>query len=244
MIRQRFSHLPDVVKNLMIINGLFFLATWSLQSRGIDLSSWLALHQFQSPNFMPHQLITHMFMHSNFTHLFFNMFTLWMFGKTLENLWGGKRFITFYIITGLGAALLYMAYLQLQISNIRTNLDSDLYNIVLTEGHKVLENFQNYINIDMRQLNLLINTPMVGASGAVYGLLLAFGMIFPNTLLYLYMAIPVKAKYFVGGIGVLALISGISNTPGDNVAHFAHLGGMLFGIILLKYWKKKGDIYY
>tara|TARA_Y100001954_G_scaffold153994_1_gene163834 strand:+ start:2908 stop:3642 length:735 start_codon:yes stop_codon:yes gene_type:complete len=244
MIRQRFSHLPDVVKNLMIINGLFFLATWSLQSRGIDLSSWLALHQFQSPNFMPHQLITHMFMHSNFTHLFFNMFTLWMFGKTLENLWGGKRFITFYIITGLGAALLYMAYLQFQISNIRTNLDSDLYKIVLTEGHKVLENFQNYINIDMRQLNLLINTPMVGASGAVYGLLLAFGMIFPNTLLYLYMAIPVKAKYFVGGIGVLALISGISNTPGDNVAHFAHLGGMLFGIILLKYWKKKGDIYY
>tara|TARA_B100000674_G_C37353558_1_gene695224 strand:+ start:55 stop:558 length:504 start_codon:yes stop_codon:yes gene_type:complete len=167
-----------------------------------------------------------------------------MFGKTLENLWGGKRFITFYIITGLGAALLYMAYLQFQISNIRTNLDSDLYKIVLTEGHKVLENFQNYINIDMRQLNLLINTPMVGASGAVYGLLLAFGMIFPNTLLYLYMAIPVKAKYFVGGIGVLALISGISNTPGDNVAHFAHLGGMLFGIILLKYWKKKGDIYY
>ena len=164
MIGQRFSHLPDVVKNLMIINGLFFLATWSLQTRGIDLSSWLALHQFQSPNFMPHQLITHMFMHANFTHLFFNMFTLWMFGKTLENVWGGKRFITFYIITGLGAALLYLAYLQFQISNISSNLDSDLYKIVLTEGHKVLQNFQNYTNIDMRQLNLLINTPMVGAS--------------------------------------------------------------------------------
>ena len=96
----------------------------------------------------------------------------------------------------------------------------------------------------MGQLNSLINTPMVGASGAVYGLLLAFGMLFPNTLLYLYMAIPVKAKYFVGGIGILALISGISNNPGDNVAHFAHLGGMIIGLILLKYWKKNGDIYY
>ncbi|MAO71309.1 MAG: rhomboid family intramembrane serine protease [Flavobacteriales bacterium] len=244
MIGQRFSHLPDVVKNLMIINGLFFLADWSLQSRGIDLSSWLALHQFQSPNFMPHQLITHMFMHANFTHLFFNMFTLWMFGKTLENVWGGKRFITFYIITGLGAALIYIAYLQFQISNISSNLDSELYKIVLTDGHKVLQNFQNYTNLNMRELNLLINTRMVGASGAVYGLLLAFGMLYPNTLLYLYMAIPVKAKYFVGGLGALALISGISNNSGDNVAHFAHLGGMIFGIILLKYWKKKGDIYY
>ena len=243
MIGQRFSHLPDVVKNLMIINGLFFLATWSLKSKGIDLSSWLALHQFQSPKFMPHQLITHMFMHANFTHLFFNMFTLWMFGKTLENVWGGKRFLTYYVITGLGAALIYIAYIQLQISNISSNLNSELYKIVLNEGHKVLQNFQNYTDTDMGQLNSLINTPMVGASGAVYGLLLAFGMLFPNTLLYLYMAIPVKAKYFVGGIGILALISGISNNPGDNVAHFAHLGGMIIGLILLKYWKKNGDIY-
>ena len=244
MIGQRFSHLPDVVKNLMIINGLFFLATWSLKNKGIDLSSWLALHQFQSPKFMPHQLITHMFMHANFTHLFFNMFTLWMFGKTLENVWGGKRFLTYYVITGLGAALIYIAYIQLQISNISSNLDPELYKIVLNEGHKVLQNFQNYTNTDMGQLNSFINTPMVGASGAVYGLLLAFGMLFPNTLLYLYMAIPVRAKYFVGGIGILALISGISNNPGDNVAHFAHLGGMIIGVILLKYWKKNGDIYY
>ena len=244
MIGQRFSHLPDVVKNLMIINGLFFLATWSLKNKGIDLSSWLALHQFQSPKFMPHQLITHMFMHANFTHLFFNMFTLWMFGKTLENVWGGKRFLTYYVITGLGAALIYIAYIQLQISNISSNLNPEQYKIVLNEGHKVLQNFQNYTNTDMGQLNSFINTPMVGASGAVYGLLLAFGMLFPNTLLYLYMAIPVRAKYFVGGIGILALISGISNNPGDNVAHFAHLGGMIIGVILLKYWKKNGDIYY
>ena len=236
MIGQRFSHLPNVVKNLMIINGLFFLATWSLQSRGIDLSQWLALHQFQSPNFMPHQLITHMFMHGNFTHLFFNMFTLWMFGKTLENVWGGKRFLTFYMITGLGAALIYCIYIQFQINEL-SQFNSNYLNLAM-EG-------KFYIgNIESINLTKIVNTPMVGASGAVYGLLLAFGMLFPNTLLYLYLAIPVKAKYFVGGIGVLSLISGISNNPGDNVAHFAHLGGLIFGIILLKYWKKKGDIYY
>lgn len=244
MIGERFSHLPEVVKNLMIINGLFFLATWSLQSRGIDLSNWFALHQVQSANFMPHQLVTHMFMHADFTHLFFNMFTLWMFGKTLENIWGGKRFLTFYIITGLGAALIYIGYLQFQINSISSTIDEPAYKMVLTEGHKILQNYQNYTNPDLGRLNLLINTPMVGASGAVYGLLLAFGMLFPNTLLYLYMAIPVKAKYFVAGIGILSLISGISNNPGDNIAHFAHLGGMIFGIIILRYWKKKGDIYF
>jgi len=244
MIRQQFSHLPEVVKNLLIINGLFFLATWTLQNQGIDLTKMFALHQFQSPDFRPHQLITHMFMHANFTHLFFNMFTLWMFGKTLENMWGGKRFLTYYIITGLGAALIYIGYIQFQINTISSNIDSETYNMIINKGNNLLNNNQNFIDPIFGKLNLLINVPMLGASGAVYGLLLAFGMLFPNSLIYLYMAIPVKAKYFVGGIGVLALISGIGNNPGDNVAHFAHLGGMIFGIILLKYWKKKGDIYF
>ena len=244
MIRQQFSHLPEVVKNLLIINGLFFLATWTLQNQGIDLTKMFALHQFQSPDFRPHQLITHMFMHANFTHLFFNMFTLWMFGKTLENTWGGKRFLTYYIITGLGAALIYIGYIQFQINTISSNIDSETYNMIINKGNNLLNNNQNFTDPISGKLNLLINVPMLGASGAVYGLLLAFGMLFPNSLIYLYMAIPVKTKYFVGGIGVLALISGIGNNPGDNVAHFAHLGGMIFGIILLKYWKKKGDIYF
>ncbi len=244
MIRQQFSHLPEVVKNLLIINGLFFLATWTLQNQGIDLTKMFALHQFQSPDFRPHQLITHMFMHANFTHLFFNMFTLWMFGKTLENMWGGKRFLTYYIITGLGAALIYIGYIQFQINTISSNIDSETYNMIINKGNNLLNNNQNFTDPISGKLNLLINVPMLGASGAVYGLLLAFGMLFPNSLIYLYMAIPVKTKYFVGGIGVLALISGIGNNPGDNVAHFAHLGGMIFGIILLKYWKKKGDIYF
>ncbi|MBT4478975.1 MAG: rhomboid family intramembrane serine protease [Flavobacteriales bacterium] len=255
MLGQRFNHLPEVVKNLLIINGLFFLATWALENQGINLTNLFALHQFQSPDFMPHQLVTHMFMHSNSywessifgildrpitlpisTHLLFNMFTLWMFGKTLENMWGGKRFLTYYMITGFGAALIYIGYLQFQIYEIANNFPE------LLEMAK--ERRYDPSNIDSFKITQLVNTPMVGASGAVYGLLLAFGMLFPNSLIYLYFAIPVKAKYFVGGIGVLALISGVGNNPGDNVAHFAHLGGMIFGIILLKYWKKKGDIYF
>ena len=244
MLGQRFNHLPEVVKNLLIINGLFFLATWALQSRGVDLSNLFALHQFQSPDFKPHQLITHMFMHADFTHLLFNMFALWMFGKTLENMWGGKRFLIYYMITGFGAALIYIGYLQFQINVISSNMDLETYNRLIIEGNQLLDNGKNYLDPILGKLNLLINIPMLGASGAVYGLLLAFGMLFPNSLIYLYFAIPIKAKYFVGGIGVLALISGIGNNPGDNVAHFAHLGGMIFGIILLKYWKKKGDIYF
>ena len=204
MIRQQFSHLPEVVKNLLIINGLFFLATWTLQNQGIDLTKMFALHQFQSPDFRPHQLITHMFMHANFTHLFFNMFTLWMFGKTLENMWGGKRFLTYYIITGLGAALIYIGYIQFQINTISSNIDSETYNMIINKGNNLLNNNQNFTDPIFGKLNLLINVPMLGASGAVYGLLLAFGMLFPNSLIYLYFAIPIKTKYFaligIGGI--------------------------------------------
>jgi len=237
MIRQQFSHLPEVVKNLLIINGLFFLATWTLQNQGIDLTKMFALHQFQSPDFRPHQLITHMFMHANFTHLFFNMFTLWMFGKTLENMWGGKRFLTYYIITGLGAALIYIGYIQFQINTISSNIDSETYNMIINKGNNLLNNNQNFTDPIFGKLNLLINVPMLGASGAVYGLLLSFGMLFPNSLIYLYFAIPVKAKYFVSIYLLIELYAGVYVIEGDNVAHFAHLGGMIFGFFLIKYWK-------
>ena len=186
MLGQKFSHLPEVVKNLMIINGLFFLATWSLSYRGIDLSNMFALHQFQSPDFQPHQLITHMFMHANFTHLFFNMFTLWMFGKILENKWGSKRFLTYYLITGFGAALIYVGYIQFQIYNISSQLDTELINQVLNASRdsKISANQSDILS--MQKLYALINVPMLGASGAVYGLLLAFGMLFPNAIIYQY----------------------------------------------------------
>ena len=231
-----FSQLPEVVKNLLIINGLSFLAKITLENKGIDLTQMLALHQFQSPNFRPYQLITHFFMHANFTHLLFNMFALWMFGKILENFWGGKRFLIFYMFTGIGAALLHLSFCQYQISSLTNNMPElidlarkGLYNTSITNSLKLTQ---------------LVNTPTVGASGAVFGILLAFGMLFPNTLLYIYFAIPIKAKYFVIAYGCLELYLGLSNNPADNIAHFAHLGGMLFGFILLKYWQKKRNTFY
>ena len=239
-----FSQLPEIVKNLLIINGLFFLATISLESYGINFTKWFALHQFQSQDFMPHQLITHLFMHGNFTHLLFNMFALWMFGKMLENVWGGKRFLTYYMITGIGAAFVHLAVSQYEILSLQSQISPNELSNLLENGGGLLANFQNYSYPLMGKLNILINTPTVGASGAVFGILLAFGMLFPNTLLYIYFAIPVKAKYFVIIYGIMELYAGISNNPADNVAHFAHLGGMLFGFILLKYWQKNNTQFY
>ena len=230
-----FNELPVVVKNLLIINGLLFLATVSLSNLGIDLVKIFGLHQFQSNDFKPHQLITHIFMHGSFTHLFFNMFALWMFGKILENIWGEKRFLIYYMITGIGAAFIHLLISQYQIISI-SNQIPELVSIAI-EGK-----YNPSIPLS-KKLTQLIITPTVGASGAVFGLLLAFGMLFPNALLYLYFAIPIKAKYFVIGYGILELYAGISNNPADNVAHFAHLGGMIFGYILIKYWKKNTTIY-
>jgi len=239
-----FSQLPNVIKNLLIINGLLFFATISLDSYGVDLVKWFGLHQFQSPDFMPHQLITHFFMHANFTHLLFNMFALWMFGKILENVWGGKRFLMYYMITALGAAALHLGVSQYEIISLQNQLNPNDLTTLLENGRSISASNQNYSHPIMGKLNQLINTPTVGASGAVFGILLAFGMLFPNTLLYLYFAIPVKAKYFVIVYGLLELYAGLSNNPADNVAHFAHLGGMLFGFILLKYWQKNHTEFY
>ena len=231
-----FSHLPEVVKNLLIINGLFFLATITLDGMGFDMYRFFGLHQFQSADFMPHQLITHLFMHGNFTHLFFNMFALWMFGKVLENVWGGKRFLIYYMITGLGAAAIHLCVSQYQIFELSNKFPQFL--------ELAKEGMYNSQNLNSIRLTQLVSTPTVGASGAVFGVLLAFGMLFPNALLYIYFAIPVKAKYFVIFYGLLELYAGISNNPADNVAHFAHLGGMIFGFLLIKYWRKNSNTFY
>ena len=174
-------------------------------------------------------------MHGSFTHLFFNMFALWMFGKILENIWGQKKFLIYYMITGIGAAAIHLVFCQYQIINI-SNQIPELVNIAI-EGK-----YNPSIPLS-KKLTQLIITPTVGASGAVFGLLLAFGMLFPNALLYLYFAIPIKAKYFVIGYGLIELYAGISNNPADNVAHFAHLGGMIFGYFLIKYWKKETNYF-
>lgn len=208
--------MPPVVKNLLILNVLFFLADISLQTRGIDLTQWLGLHYITAQDFYPWQFITYMFMHGNFSHLFFNMFALWMFGYALENHWGSKRFLVYYLITGVGAALIQTGVLALEIRG-------------MTQG---LPPFaaQHYIN----------QIVTVGASGAVYGILLAFGMCFPNAPIFLYFSFPIKAKWFVIIYGVIELFAGIGGTA-DGVAHFAHLGGMIFGLLLILYWRKHGS---
>ena len=206
------QYLPPVVKNLLIINGLFYVATIVLyKSQGILLTEYLAMYYFESPNFKIWQVVTHMFMHATFSptgaivfsHIFFNMFALWMFGSILEQRFGAKRFLQFYILCGLGAAIC----------------------------HQLVQ----YIDYSSGNLYVL-GIPTVGASGAVYGLLFAFGYLFPNALLYLFFAVPIKAKYVVAGLALIGLFAGLSNNPGDNVAHFAHLGGMLAGFIVFKVW--------
>lgn len=233
-----FKFLPDVVKNLIIINILLFLATMAFSSAfRFDLTDILGMHYFGSHLFKPFQIITYMFMHGNIAHIFFNMFALWMFGNVLENFWGPKKFLTYYMVTGIGAVLVQMAINYFQISQLEASMTQEQISTVLNEGYKIIQEGKNYINPSMAELNALYNTTTIGASGAVFGILLAFGMMFPNSLIYIYFAIPIKAKWFVILYGALELYSGISNNPADNVAHFAHLGGMLFGLLLMLYWK-------
>lgn len=221
-----FSVLPTVVKNLVIINVLFFLATIAAETvLRIDLSDYLGLHYIGASDFQPYQLVTYMFMHGSFGHLFFNMFALWMFGNTLERIWGPNRFLLFYFVCGIGAGL---AQELVQYIQYLTTL----------QGYDNVRIAANHIIPMSEYLNMLTT---VGASGAVYGILLAFGMMFPNSTIYIYFAIPLKAKWFVLIYGIIELFAGFTSV--DNVAHFAHVGGMLFGLILILYWKKKGTLY-
>lgn len=269
-----FKILPPVVKNLLIINALFFLGTITFQNAfNIDLTNYLGLHYWASEQFSPFQFITYMFMHSTqgFGHIFFNMFALWMFGNALENVWGPKRFLIYYIITGIGAAIVHYLVFFYEVSPVLNVINDFIANPSTIKLQDFLNSsnlqissydMQNYFNEFVREYNGLVgsnhpdmamqkainfmtqykvdflNAPVVvGASGAVFGILLAFGMLFPNSLLYIYFAIPIKAKYFVMIYGAMELFAGLYNT-GSNVAHFAHLGGMIFGFFLIKYWKR------
>jgi len=267
-----FRILPPVVKNLLIINALFFLATIvASEVFRIDLTNILGLHYFAAEEFRPYQFITYMFMHGGFMHILFNMFALWMFGNALENVWGPKKFLIYYFITGIGAAIVHYVVFYFEISPvlnaINTYMDDpspEKLNQFINSGYLKIGSYeiQDNFNVFRSEYNNLIhsnptkaiqlsvdfinqykidflNLPVVvGASGAVFGILLAFGMMFPNALIYVYFAIPVKAKYFVMIYGALELFSGIFDT-GSNVAHFAHLGGMIFGYFLILYWKKR-----
>lgn len=234
--------IPDVTKNLLIINILAFVANMFVPA---NLNSFLGLFYFASPQFEPYQIASHMFMHGGLMHLFFNMFALWMFGSPLEQVWGPKRFLIFYFVCALGAAFLHEFVNFIQIQGVVSELTQEQIATVHNRGFDAIMSNQNFTNDAMAQYNLLVNVPVVGASGAIFGLLLGFGMLFPNTrLMLLFLPFPIKAKYFVIGYGVIELFSGVLNRPGDNVAHFAHVGGMLFGLILIKYWQKRRDKFY
>jgi len=242
--RPVFGNIPPVVKNLIIINALMLLATYVLGMRGVDLNSVLGLHFFLSPEFQPYQLVTHMFMHGGITHLFFNMFALWMFGRVLESVWGPKRFFIYYFVTGLGAAALHLFVNFLEYRSLVSQMSPEQVEMVMQRGVSLWQQRIPFPDSLMNQLNALINIPTVGASGAVYGVLLGFGMLFPNTQLFLlFPPIPIKAKYFVIGYGLIELYLGFAH-PGSNVAHFAHLGGMLFGFFMIRYWNKHSNRFY
>ena len=266
-----FSLLPPVVKNLLIINGLFFLATFSLQNvYGIDLAKILGLYYFRSDLFRPYQFVTYMFIHADIQHIFLNMFALWMFGYLLENVWGSKRFLTFYVLTGIGAAITQTIVNYFHFSSVEASAFAltqapsvDAFSVFIKENFSLYFSNEGTIRSFIsswslsphdpafaRQsveyvhqlLELGMNVPTIGASGAVYGILLAFGMMFPNMLVYIYFLFPIKAKWIVMIYGAIELYSGFLNKTNDNVAHFAHLGGMVFGFFLIIYWRKKSHI--
>lgn len=256
--------IPPVVKNLILINVVMMVATWALKTRGINLTEILGLYYPGSEHFRAYQLVTHIFMHANLTHIFFNMFALYMFGKILEMVWGPKRFLIYFLVTGLGAATLHLFVGYLELSHVSKTVDA----FVNTPSPELLSSFvkanlggqaapwvQDFINkwadspgnpayaqqgveIVQRIFEERINIPTVGASGAVFGILLAFGVLFPNTeLMLLFPPVPIKAKFFVIGYGLVELYLGFTQSN-SGVAHFAHLGGMLFGYLLLRYWNE------
>ena len=215
--RPRFlSNLPPVVRNLVIINIVVMLATWI---GGDRMYGTFALFSFGSPFFRPWQIVTHMFMHGGFWHIFFNMYTLAIFGPVLENQWGSKKFLLFYFVVGIGAALCHNLVMHLQITQA-----ASAGNIALAQS--------------------LMRIPTIGASGAIYGVLLGFAMLFPNAELRLIFLpfFPLKAKWLILVFAAIELMTGVMGTQ-DGVAHFAHLGGMLFALILILFWKKKGQMY-
>jgi len=234
-----FFSLPTIVKNLIMINAIMLLAYWIVSSTlGYDLNGILGLYFPKSESFKPLQILTHMFMHAGFWHLFFNMYALYMFGQVLENVWGPKRFLIYYLVCGLGAAFVHESVIAFEYNNLVKQLSLEQIQTVISDGASLLARNRGFSDPTMQELQILLNTPTVGASGAVFGILLAFGMLFPNTqLMLLFPPVPIKAKYFVLAYGGIELYLAFAQ-PGSNIAHAAHLGGMLFGYILIRYWRK------
>ena len=268
--------LPPVVKNIILVNIVVFVLSWLPLGLENFMFRHFALFSVRSPYFEPHQIVTHMFMHASFAHIFFNMFGVFMFGRILEQLWGSKKMLIFYTVTGLGAALIHLTVNYFQMDHLlhlaeqfNANPNYTLFSEIVnkfgsrTYGYDQEMNFmqqwfykpddvafveraKDYVmQIIYGDLNHPVigignlNIPTVGASGAVFGLLIAFAMMFPDVeLMLIFLPIPIKAKYFVPVYALLELFFGVAGFRWDNVAHFAHLGGALFGFILVKIWKR------
>lgn len=222
------NNIPTITKNLLIVNVVVFLATYLFRTIGVDLNNVLGLHFFLAPDFHIYQLFTYMFAHWGFSHIFFNMFALWMFGCIVERTWGPKKFLTYYIVCGVGAGLFQ------ELAQFYFIASEQLPHFTLAQTMKVA-------NANAAFLNLWTT---VGASGAVYGILLAFGMLYPEERIFIFpLPVPIKAKWFVMGYAAIELFMAYSST-GDGVAHLAHLGGMVFGFFLIRYWRRHPDIRY
>ena len=234
-----FFGLPPVVKNIIMLNILMLLAYYAVRNFfGIDLNGVLGLYFPASDSFKPVQILSHMFMHANFWHLFFNMYALFIFGQVLENVWGPKRFFIYYFVCGLGAAFVHETVIAFEYQKLLHIISPEQLQLVLNEGAAYFNDGKIFTDTTMQSLQVLLNTPTVGASGAIFGVLLAFGVLFPNTeLMLLFPPIPIKAKYFVIVYGGIELVLAFAQ-PGSNIAHAAHLGGMLFGYLLIRYWRK------
>jgi len=220
----RPDNFPPVVKNLIIINVVVFLAQL-LYDSSFKVTDLLALHPIQSPDFNIYQVVTHMFTHASFGHILFNMISLWMFGRVIENYLGSKRFLTLYVIAGLSAAALHLG-IQYFFYDYDTLYQRAMRYNIKTEIDQIRHIFAPL-------------SPAVGASGAVMGVLVAFGYLFPNTeLMLLFFPVPIKAKYFIPGLVALDLFGGVYRVQGDNIAHWAHLGGALAGFLTILYWNK------
>lgn len=263
----RFEVLPVIIKNLVIINSLCFIAQITVGERfNLPINDLFALHAWKSPLFKPWQLVTHLFLHQDWWHIFGNMFALWMFGSVLENLWTAPRFTMFYLSCGLGAALLHLLFLNYEIGLLTTeylnivalhgaNNSGEvpaMLSFIKTHDIKFSGDIVSYLKANPEDhasagklleflseyYKMHLNTPTIGASGAVFGVLAAFVYLFPNTYLYLYFFIPVKAKWAGLAYFSYELFLAIQNSAGDNIARWAHVGGAIVGLLIVFTWNK------
>ena len=251
-----WNYIPPVVKNILIINVILYIATYALSRFNVHLNDILGMHYWQADKFNITQLVSYMFMHGGLAHVFFNMFALVMFGTMLERTWGSRRFLLYYIVTGIGAGIIQQIIWTIDFQPIMTALNdgiaSNSVEPLLPYRSELSRPFQSFILeyfnntpaiIELKQAYFNVHLT-VGASGSIFGILLAFGWLFPKAELYMFfIPVPIKARLAVTIYAVAELFFGVANFSWDNIAHFSHLGGMLFGAILILIWRKQSTTF-